>query len=343
MINQFSNSLEVANDLGNPIPVGSSPTAVTGAYTFGTSSFVTSGPAGAFFIVVSSLSGVCVGQTVSGTGINPGATVISISTATNTISLSLANTASVVGQTVSFTMAAGAILASGTLNLNRTIGLVISTIGSGMSLSIQVSNDGTNFSSLTATQVSSGTGVMSTAIAAVGAYRANASGFVSYRLIQNTAITAGTCVFGIALSTGSVDSAQPITITSGNSNVGYSNSAYYQNVTAASGVAVTTTSIKNVSGNIGLIHISNLHNTTAFVKLFDSATTLTSSAANPPLFGTNAKLVVGAAAGQHVAIPIPIGLRFTSGVQIFISQNPGLTDGTTLNTASAATASLVYA
>ena len=333
-------SVEIANDVGNPIPVGSSPFVGSGQFSFGATATATSGSPGSFTVTVASVTGLCVGQTVTGTGIAASATIISINSVSLGLFLSVPNVGSVSG-TLSFVMAAGAVVASGTLGIHKTMGISF-VLGASTAFNIQVSNDGVIFTSITSTQISSATGVQTTAPFQTGLYRTNLSGFAFWRLVQSTAITAGTCTFSYGLTSDATDTAQPVIFASASSALGYGNSTYYANVSAAAGAAVTTTAIKASAANLGNIIISNTHSTAAFVKLFDSASALTSTAAAPPIFGTSAKIVIGVGVGQHLSIPIPIGLKFNSGVQAWIGANNSQTDGTSISASNVVTATFIY-
>ena len=180
-------------------------------------------------------------------------------------------------------------------------------------VSIQVSRDGTNFVTLTGSNLvmnaATGAYVASGGMTANGVYQANIAGFSAARVITtaytsgtvtgNAAITAGGGLMAVAgtpavtVTSGSVTSSQPATPTT------------YSAVTTASTNAV---SVKASAGTLYAVTLSNPTVTPVFYKLFNKA--------SAPTLGTDVPLVT---------IPVPassvvvqgfgvLGLRFATGI-----------------------------
>lgn len=180
-------------------------------------------------------------------------------------------------------------------------------------VSIQVSRDGTNFVTLTGSNLvmnaATGAYVASGGMTANGVYQANIAGFAAARVITtaytsgtvtgNAAITAGGGLMAVAgtpavtVTSGSVTSSQPATPTT------------YSAVTTASTNAV---SVKASAGTLYAVTLSNPTVTPVFYKLFNKA--------SAPTLGTDVPLVtipVPASSGVVQGFGV-LGLRFATGI-----------------------------
>jgi hypothetical protein len=179
-------------------------------------------------------------------------------------------------------------------------------------VAIQVSRDGTNFVTLTGSNlvmnVATGAYVASGGMTANGVYQANIAGFAAARVIT-TAYTSGTVTGNAAITAGgglvAVAGTPAVTVTSG--------AIVSQPVTPTTYSAVTTggsnaASVKASAGTIYAVTLSNPTATPVFYKLYNKASS--------PTVGTDVPIVT---------IPIPatssvvhqfgaVGLRLSLGI-----------------------------
>lgn len=180
-------------------------------------------------------------------------------------------------------------------------------------VSIQVSRDGTNFVTLTGSNLvmnaATGAYVASGGITANGVYQANIAGFSAARVIT-TAYTSGTVTGNAAITAGgglmAVAGTPAVTVTSGSVT-----SSQPATPTAYSAVTTASTNAASVKASAGTVYAVTLSNPTAtpvFYKLFNKA--------SAPTLGTDVPLVT---------IPVPassgvvhqfgaLGLRFATGI-----------------------------
>jgi hypothetical protein len=180
---------------------------------------------------------------------------------------------------------------------------------------MQVSRDGTNFVTLTGSNLvinaATGAYVASGGMTANGVYQANIAGFASARVIT-TAYTSGTIAGNAAISAGGgvmvVAGTPAVTVTSGTitTNSGQPVSAtLYSAVTAATTNAV---SVKASAGTLYNVVLSNPTATPVYYKLYNKA--------SAPTVGTDVPIATIPVPATSIVNHDfgPLGIRFATGI-----------------------------
>jgi hypothetical protein len=214
----------------------------------------------------------------------------------------------------------------------RSGSVIISSVGTGMSLNAQVSLDGTNYVNV-GTWLMSGSQGQSTGMGATGImYSFVLAGAMYFRVITSTAITSGTSAFAVSLSTnqgfgpalGTLPTNVVPTTTAGSSNYSNTVAAATTNLVAVRATAVNISSIWGFA-KTGI---------TNYLKIFNT---------NAPTLGTTVP-VLNIPLNGNVSFNCGFGgIRLTAGFAYAITLNAAPLDATAVALAGDSVVNFVYA